>query len=441
MDEIATSGSSGRPASLSFYRILGFGTVAAGLFGLAVWLAVAPIRAAIVAQGAVVVESERQLVQHRDGGVIKEILVTEGQLVDGGSVLFRIDPTVAAANLDVLDERLLELYATRARLMAEREGLDQMAEVVGLPALLSETGLQTLLAAQEALFEARRNRVVTQKELFQERIGQQQDRIEGLDVQIDSVAQQSRLIGEELQGVRTLFEQGFAPETRLRALERERERLRGQTGALRALKAETEGIISETRLELVRIDEGYRETAIDELAKSELIIRQLEAERPKLVDALDRTEVLAPVRGRVLGLSVHTLGAVVAAGEPLTEIVPEGDALRIVARVSPSDVDKVAIGQDALVRFTSLGVRSTPRLFGQVERVSADALTDATSGLRYFEVSVSIDLDADTFGEVASGVLSPGMPAETFIQTERTTALTYLLRPLTDSVFRTFRDG
>lgn len=429
-----------QPRSSQYFIRLGYTVIAAVFGGLILWSVLAPIQGAVIAAGRVVVESNRKTVQHLEGGVVSTILVREGQKVEEGEVLVRLDDKVAHTNVAVIDGQLRELYARRARLIAERDHLDAVAAPDGLDEVITQDAFAVKLAGQQRLFEARRETRGTQIALLEERVVQQNERISGLQAQIKSVTAQRRLIEDELEGVRELNEQGFAPMTRVRALERESERLAGQNGALKGSVAEAQSIIAEAQLEISRLKEAGREEAITQLRDVEVSISQLEERRIAAADTLARTEIKAPQAGRVLGLSIHTIGGVVAPGSRIMDIVPEGDRLQIAARVSPRDVDKVAIGQDTMIRFTAFSVRRTPVAFGVVKTVSADALADELTGAPYYLALIEMPDDEELSEMLDGQALAPGMPADSYIRTGRQPAISFLLRPLTDALSKSLRE-
>lgn len=428
------------PAPASWFSRFGMGVVIAVFGGLALWSILAPIDSAVIAAGQVVVESNRKTVQHLEGGVIGDILVREGELVEAGAVLARLDDTLAKANLAQIDSQLSELYARRARLISERDGASEIGAPAGVADVLEKPEFRATFAGQKNLFAARAATRAQQKSLLNERITQQQERMTGIQAQRRSIASQLRLINDELESVRGLYEKGFAPLTRLRALERESERLVGERGSLTARLAEAESIIAEARLEMERIDETMREEAIADLREAEVAIAERTEERITAADALRRTELKAPQAGRVIGLAVHTVGGVIAPGEVVMDIVPDNDVLEVAARVSPTDIEKVHAGQDALIRFSAFSVRSTPETIGNVRSVSADSLTDEVTGLPYFLVLIDLP-DKEGLADALRGQsLVPGMPADAFIRTGKRPAINYLLRPLTDALTRSMRE-
>ncbi len=429
-----------KPASASFFMKLGGVAILVLFGGVIFWSIVAPIDGAVIASGQVVVETNRKAVQHLEGGVIQSILVSEGSEVSSGEVLATMDDTVPSANLALVDGQLTELYARRARLESERDGIDELHRPYGEAEVLNTDAFASKLAGQKQLFEARRTTRATQIKLLQERATQQNEKIIGLTAQIDSLRDQRALIEDELTGVKALHEQGFAPMTRVRELERASRRLAGERGALRAGVAEATSIIAEAELEIERVHESAREEAITELRDVEVSIAELEERRITAKEELRRTEIRAPQAGRVLGLAVHTVGGVIAPGAPLMEIVPRGDKLQVAARVSPQDVDKVGAGQDTLVRFTAFGARMTPEATGIVKSVSADNFVDETSGVAYYLVMIDIPQGEELDKVLSDKPLVPGMPVEAFIKTGSKSAISYFLKPLSDALARSMRE-
>lgn len=428
-----------KPVSADFYTKFGIIVILTVFGGLIFWSVVAPIQGAVTAPGQVVVEGNRKVVQHLDGGTVADILVSEGAKVEQGDIIVRLDDTVAKANLDLVDGQLAELYARRARLEAERDD-EEMTQARGQQQILGRANFQEKYEGQKALFFARATTAKTQISLLKETITQLNERISGLRIRIRSLDNQIVIINEELEGVRDLFSQGFAPRTRLNELERQGEALNGERGSLRASIAESESGISEARLEIERLTETRREEAITELREAESSIGELEERRIGAADGLERTRIRAPNGGRVLNLSTHTVGGVIGPGTPLMEIVPEGMNLLVSARISPQDVDKVQAGQLTLVRFSGFGSRRTPETDGEVSTISADAIIDETTGAPYYLVMIDLPVGDELAQILRGNVLVPGMPVETFIQTEKRPAISYLLKPLMDSFARSMRE-
>ncbi len=420
---------------------LGVLTVGAVFGGLALWSVFAPISSAIIAPGRISVETNRKAIQHLEGGVIDAILVREGETVAAGAVLIRLDATVQKANAALLTEQLADRVARLSRLLAERDGLaDIPADSRAFALAPGDLDFAAQLEGQRRVFAAREETKATQIALLEERIVQQRTRIEGAQTQIRSLIAQARLIGDELDGVKKLNAEGFAPLTRVRELEREKEAISGRQGALVAATAESQSIISEARLEIERLRQQSREDAIKESQDVDVEIAGLNERRIAALDALRRMEIKAPEAGVVMGLNVHTKGGVIAPGAPVMEIVPQSDGLVIAAQIAPRDVDKVREGQETLIRFSAFNARRTPEVTGAVRQVSADNFVNEATGEPYFLVLIDLPASSDLQRALAGQQLWPGMPVETFIRTGAQPAISYLLRPLTDALSRSMRE-
>lgn len=415
---------------------------AAALFGgLALWSIFAPINSAVIAPGQLSVETNRKTIQHLEGGVIRQIHVKDGQTVNAGDLLIDLDDTVTRANVDVLTAQLAEALARLARLYAERDGLPSIPEdSIAFGFAPADLDYSENLKGQASLLAARESTKTTQVALLGERIVQQEKRIEGFGRQLRSLREQGRLIGEELDGVKRLNAEGFAPTTRVRELERARESISGQQGQLTAASAEAQSVISEAKLEIERLKQKSREDAINESADIEVQIAGLIERRTAALEALRRSEIRAPEKGVVLGLAFHTVGGVIGPGTPVMDIVPEGDQLVLSARIAPRDIDKVKPGQEAVIRFTALNTRTTPEAIGSVRQVSADNIIDKQSGMAYFLVLIDLPPEDEMKAILKGQPLLPGMPAESFIKTGAQPAISYLLRPLTDAFARSMRE-
>lgn len=423
------------------FNRIGVITIAAVFGGLLLWSILAPINSAVIAPGRISVETNRKAIQHLEGGVISEILVKEGEAVAAGDVLIRLDDVVPKANAALLTEQLAERIARQARLLAERDGLKEVPEDSRAFALApADLDYATQLEGQKNLLAAREETKATVVSLLEERIVQSKTRIDGANTQIRSLKAQAKLIADELEGVKRLHAEGFAPLTRVRELEREKEAISGRQGALVASVAESESVISETKLEIERLKQKSREDAIKEAEEVEVEIAGLIERRVAALDALRRTEIRAPEDGVVLGLAVHTKGGVIAPGAPVMEIVPKGGGLVIAAQIAPQDVDKVQAGQEAVLRFTAFNARTTPEATGVVRQVSADNIVDKATGQPYFLVLIDLPPEGELMRVLKNQTLVPGMPVESFIRTGARPAISYLLKPLTDALSRSMRE-
>ncbi len=409
--------------------------------GFGTWAVVTNIAGAVVASGQIEVDRNRQIVQHPDGGVVREILVDDGDIVVQGDALVRLDPTDLQSELKIVEGQLYEIMARVGRLEAER---DQADVVSFAPELLTAAQqrpeVQELLDGQKRLFAARRASVDQEIAQLTKRRSQIDNQISGLNAQQTSVRRQSELINKELADQTSLLERGLAQASRVLGLQREAANLEGTLGELIASEAQANGRITEIEIEILKLDSRQREEAITQLR--ELQYRQLElAERRRaLIEQLDRLDIRAPVSGIVYGLQFQTPQSVIRPADPVLFLVPQDRPLVIAARVEPTDVDQIYLGQWVTLRMSALDQRLTPELDGTVTNVSADAITDQQTGLSYYRAEVFLD-EGELEKLPEGAVLIPGMPVEAFIRTADRTPLGYLVKPLADYFVRAFREN
>ena len=399
-------------------------------------LGLMPLAGAVVVPGNLVVESNVKAIQHPTGGIVAEITVMNGARVNAGDLLVRLDFTQTLANFQMVSKQLDELRARIARLVAERDGLDQIHIPPELASRGSENSARSFVASENALLKARSNARESQKDLLQNRVKQLTEEIAGLDAQLASKAKQLELVAGELTGVQDLYDKRLVPLTRLTTLQRETARIEGERGQLISAVAETKSKIGESQLQLIRIDQEFRSDVVKELGEAQGKEAELAERRVAARDQLNRIEIRAPTAGIIHQLSVHTIGGVIRAGDTIMEIVPDEDVLQIEVRLQPTEIDHVRTGQEAFVRFSAFNQRTTPQITGTVSYISADTSHDQQSNASYYLVRVSL---SDHQRHRLSGLqLVPGMPAEVFMQTTSRTLLSYLLKPITDQMQRAF---
>ena len=420
--------------------LFGFLALAVLVGGFGLWSTTTEIAGAVVAQGRVEVEQNRQVVQHPDGGVVAAIHVRNGDRVEAGDPLIQLDGSLLTSELTIVEGQFFEILARRGRLEAERDDADHPtfpAELVTAAAVRAD--IAALMRGQERLFAARQESTANEIEQLQKRRAQIQNQIDGIAAQRASTADQLGLIGRELDDLKTLLERGLTQAGRVLALEREKARLDGVAGELDAARAEAEGKMTEIDIEILKRASTRREEANSQLR--DLGYRELElAERRRsLIERIDRLDIRAPVAGIVHALQVTTLRSVIRAAEPVLYLVPQDRPLVIAAQVPPIHVDEVAIGQEVALRFAAFDSRTTPELFGQVRQISADALTDEASRVSYYRAEIV--LDPGELDKLSGHAIIPGMPVEVFIRTGERTPLAYLVRPLAEYFNRAFRES
>ena len=423
-------------------REIRIGAIAAALFFVLFlgWAALMPLDAGVNAPGTIAVAGNRQTVQHRDGGTITAIRIREGQHVTAGQVLIELSaPELRAAERGLTSD-YLTLLAERARLMAERIGQRDFAappEFASLSPDDREIAAQ-VMGLQRAEMRARSGALSAQQSVLGERGQQLSQQQSGYVQQRAALVEQQRLIAEELDGLRKIADKGFASINRVRALERAQADLKGQEAAMTA--------------EYARAGEGIGETRMQSLSVSRDRLQQVEADLkdtqsklsevlPKLVstrEQLQHSMVRAPATGQVVGLTVFTVGGVVAPGQKLLDIVPDGRELVIQAQLAPSDADDAYPGQKAQVRFVSIHNRTLPLFTGRVRTVSADSFTDEKTGRSFFRAESVVPEQelAKVRSVLGNGELRPGLPVDAVLTVRKRTALQYLLEPLTGALWR-----
>ncbi|MEL7526325.1 MAG: HlyD family type I secretion periplasmic adaptor subunit [Pseudomonadota bacterium] len=401
--------------------------------GIGGWATFTEISGAVVSSGTVVVESNIKQVQHREGGIVRQINVKDGDLVESGDLLLSLDDTVTRANLAVITKQLRELTAQELRLEAER---DEM-QAISWPQERIES-LGDIERGQQLLLEARQNSKEGRKNQLEEQIRQFNKQSEGLEAQVTAKESEIELIKEELADLDGLLNKQLVSKSRVSALRREQARLSGEYGDLIAQIARTKEAISERQIQILQIEESYRAEVLEQLQEARSRIAQLEEQKIAAEDELTRVDIVAPRNGFVHQLSVHTIGGVVAPGETVMQIVPREDQLIIEAQVQPVDIDQLAPGQEARIRFPSFDQRTTPELNAKLLTVAADLTQDERTGLSYYTAKLVID-DAE-MEKLGSQTLVPGMPVETFLQTGERTVLSYLVKPVTDQIAHAMRE-
>jgi HlyD family secretion protein/epimerase transport system membrane fusion protein len=387
------------PSNPRAWILAGFITILVAFGGFGTWAALASLDSAAIASGVVVVETDRKSVQHLEGGLVKEILVRDGDHVDKRDVLIRLEDTHARAMYDIVRSELDGALAEESRLAAERDGAVAILE---------------------------------------KSIAQYQEEIEGLRSQQAARERQLAILADELKGLRKLLAQGSVPRNEVLAYERRIAELSGEKGRFMADVARAEQGIGEARLRIGQLEKTAREEIVTELREIQERIFGLEERLVAAEDVLGRTEIRAPSSGIVMGMQAHTTGGVIAPAQEILQVVPVGDRLVIEARVDPIDIDDVAIGQHATVRLTAFKMRSTPIIIGTLINLSADRLVDEHSGTPYYLARIKVS--KEELASLGDLQLQPGMPVEALIRTGARTALGYMLSPLTENIDLAFRE-
>lgn len=424
--------------SIRNYSIAAIVTIVLLVGGMGGWAATAMLSGAVVGMGTVVVDGSVKRIQHREGGIVGEILVRNGSRVAAGDVLIKLDDTITRANLAIITKQLDQLTARRFRLIAERDNLQEVATSSAQSSVFEGAPSPEYVAAEQALFMSRRDTLNSQKAQLRQRIDQIGQETSGLTVRLKAKEEELSWIGQELIRVRNLSDQQLIQFNRLAELERLRAQLDGERGQLIAEVARTETRVTETELQILQLDQDRRTEVVTELRDVDNKLAELAEQRVSADDQLKRINILAPQSGVVHELAVHTIGGVISPSETIMQIVPVNDTLVVEARIQPADIDQLHIGQKATLRFSAFNQRTTPEIFGEIKTVAADLILNQQTGESWYTARISIP--ADELARLGSLPLLAGMPVEAFVQTGERTALSYLLKPLADQINRAMRE-
>jgi HlyD family secretion protein len=426
--------------SIQRYMIVGVVMFALVTFGVGGWAAATQLASAVIGQGVVIVDSSVKKVQHATGGIVGELRVRDGDRVNAGDVLIRLDETQALANATIISKTLDELLARQARLEAERDGAGQIVFSQALLDRVKEANSEAerAIAAERTLFDLRAQARNGQKAQLKERSAQLQDEIKGYLGQADAKQKEVDLIHRELDGARSLWQKNLISITRLNALERDTARLEGERSQLTGAIAQARGKIAEIALQIIQIDQDLRTEVGKDLIETRSKLSEFAERKVAAVDQLNRVDIRAPQSGHVHQLAAHTVGGVIAPGEQIMLIVPNSDALAVEVKIAPRDIEQVYIGQTATMKFAALNQKTTPEIDGQISMVSADLTQDQRTGTSYYTARAV--LQPDEAAKLGQSKLMPGMPVDVFIKTPGQTALSYLTKPLWEQLERAMKE-
>ena len=425
-------------ASIRRHQLAGLSVVLLVAGGIGSWAATTEISGAVIAPGVLVVDTHVKKVQHPTGGVIGEILVRDGDPVEAGDSLVRLDDTITRSRHAILTRRLIELKARKARLEAERDGQETVTVPDDLSAQMTNPIVAYVMTGETRLFEVRRSSRMGQEAQLRQRIEQLKQEISGLESQAVAKAEELVLIQRELESARELWAKDLMPISKFTSIEREATRVAGERAKLISEIARTKAQVTETELQIIQIQHNLASEVTRELGDIDAAIGEYFERKVAAEDELQRIDIRAPQAGVVHQSIAHTVGGVINAGEVVMLIVPESDDLTIEAKASPADIDQLEVGQSAMLRLSALNQRTTPEISGSVTHVSADVATDQRSGSSYYIVRVA--MNAAEVARLGNVALVPGMPVEVFIKTDDRNVLSYLVKPLTDQIARAFRE-
>ncbi len=433
--ETIGSGSSAQgslSASVRSPVMWGYAIILVFVVGFGLWAALAPLAGGAIASGIISPNSSRRVVQHLEGGIIRDLKVRDGAEVKAGDPLMVLEPIQPQSAHDVLLADLRALEARKVRLEAERSGA---ADVTFPPSLLENGAPVAVAASQKNIFEARAQARAAQVRVQRQRIAQLEAEIDGHEAQIRNIVQQMGLINEEVEGKEKLLAQGLIPKPEALRLRRAQSELGARRSEFEAASAKARQQIAETELLIASGDAARLDEVAGELDKVATDLADKTNRLRASQDVLNRTTITAPVDGTVINLRFKTVGGVLQRGEPVLEIVPKDDTLIVEARVQPNDIRLIHPGQTAQVHLSAYSMRILPRIKGVVRFTSADRVTDAHGNQSYFVAKVEIDR-ADLAKHAPGIELLPGMPAEVIFVSEERTLLQFLLSPLMDILRR-----
>ncbi|WDM85534.1 HlyD family type I secretion periplasmic adaptor subunit [Ehrlichia sp. JZT12] len=421
-----------------------------GVFGI--WSATAPLDGSVIAQGEVISSSEKQIVQHLEGGIISKILVKEGELVEKNQPIIYLHNTTAKANLDIIKERMLDLLATEARLIAIKYDYKSIIFPEIINNLSDNKTREQIIKNQQQLFESHKKNVSGQINILQQRTKQLRQELSGLAAQLTSATTQHHLINEELETKKSLLNDGYISKPYIIALERQHAESEGRIGQIKSSIASVNQKIGENKLEIINVTNNVQNKINIELKDISSAITDLKERMKTAQDILDRTTIRSPQAGIITGLKYHTEGGVIPPGAPITNVVPSNDDLVIDAKIQTRNIEEILSAQSkdknivsyenyqglkAKVRLSAYNIRKIGLVNGIVTQVSADALTEV-NGMRYYKIQVVIPKKQSA--KLKNIRLYPGMPAEVFIITQSRTLLNYLFTPITSTFEKAFNE-
>jgi HlyD family secretion protein len=408
------------------------------VLGLGTWSSFAPLESAAIASGVVEPESSKKTIQHLEGGIVRTILVSDGDVVHSGQTLIALDDTRARAEVESLRAQQWDATAREARLLAEQQGRDRVTFPTELQAIAEQNvPAAALLSAQRTIYATRHEVFESQLAIINQKKSEITEEIHGLRAQAAAAAQRSAIVGEELDMVATLVDKGLERRPRLLNLQREMADIEGRRGEIAAQISRAEQVINESNATRYKLESDRQNDIAQLLREAQNQKFQLREKLVAAEDQLSRTEVKAPEDGVVTELRIHTPGGVIAAGAPLLDLVPRQDRLIVTARLRPEDIDVVYPGLKAEVHLLPYNQRRVPRLEGTVMQVSADRLLDKRTDQPYYSAKIRVEDPRIAAQHIK---IISGMPAQVFITTGHTTVALYALRPLIDSFHTAFRE-
>lgn len=405
------------------------------------WAALAKLDGAAIGMGQVVTDSQNRVVQHLEGGVVDEVLVEDGDLVEEGQVLLRLSDTRARSELEIVESQLREAWGYEARLLAERAATETVTFPTELTELADQPGVQSIIDGQRQVFAARRESYKSNIEIFEKQIAALQKQIRGMTSMRDNLIGRIQSYQAEVEEWQSLYERQLADRVRLNEMRRDLLRLQGERDSLESDIAKAELDISSTRSQMTLKKEEYMEQVVTQLREIQQKKADLLSRRIALSDTLNRMEIRAPASGEVVGFQSGTVGAVIQPAETIMEVVPNEQQFAIKARIKSTDIDRVHAGLMADLRLSAFNFQAAHIIEAKVLRVSADAFTDDKTGEQFYEARLHVTEHGLETMKEQDMYFVPGMPAEVMIKTGERTVLHYLLSPVIRISEKAFREA
>lgn len=420
------------------YMLLAGVTLGSLVIGVGGWAATMNISAAVIGSGVVGVEGNTKKIQHRQGGIVRDIRVSNGTMVHAGDILMRLDGIEASINLAATIKEMNRLDARRLRLIAERDGADELIDPLQQMPRLDDRQFTEGLKSETSLFRARREQIESKADQLKEQIGQIEQQRDGMRQRLLSNAEESTWSERQAQKIENLAKEGLVQFSRLADAKRTVAQLSGQRSQLLSEEATAGKRIIEMELQIAQLGKDKRSEVLTDLLDTEGRLAKLEEQRLVLEDQIAHLDIRAPVDGIVHQLSMHTVGGFLSLGETAMNIVPTRDMLTVDMRIRPSDVDQVAIGRPTRLRFSAFNQRTTSEIEGRLESLSPDVSVDEQTGETWYSARIAIS--PDERAKLGNLALIPGMPVEAYIKSEPRTVLAYLMKPISDQMERAMRE-
>jgi len=419
---------------------LGFWVLVIGVGGFLLWAALAPLDEGVSAQASVAIESKRKTIQHLSGGVVHQVLVHEGQLVKAGDVLVELDEGVSKANFEAIRQNYMGQRAAESRLLAEQQGLGQIAFHPDLTNAKADPLVQQHIQSQTQLFLSRRSALAAEMQAAEENISGLRAQFDSVTLMLQNRKSQAQLQSQQLQSLKELSEEGYAPKNQVLQLEQSQSELRSTMADLQGNLNRLQRSIAEVEQRKLQRKGEYMKEVSQQLAD---VRREVEANQQKLkavTEELDRTQIKSPVDGQVVGLTLGSVGGVVSPGQRLMDIVPVGESLLVDAKIPPHIIDKVKAGQSVEVRFSTFANSPQLVLDATLLTLSSDVIAEQTPMGTQSYYLARIQITPEGIKTLGKRVIQPGMPAEVLIKTGERSLLTYLLHPLTKRIAASMKE-